>query len=151
MPVSAGVRVTGYGARVDVVVAELRRVAVESPEVVRIVVGLLGAIVLFAGARLYRKALFFGCFGAGAIGGVLLLDLLSGWSADLARPVVLIAGGQGAWNAPELIYPPEIDTSRIRWIMPDRYCRCAPADHDCDKEISDFAPRFRRALEEVAA
>ena len=41
----------------DVVVAELRRVAVESPEVVRIVVGLLGAIVLFAGARLYRKAL----------------------------------------------------------------------------------------------
>jgi hypothetical protein len=77
---------------VDEVVAELRRVAVESPEVIRVAVGLVGAVVLFAGARLYHKALFLACFGAGAVGALLLLDVLSRWSADLERPVVLIAG-----------------------------------------------------------
>jgi len=77
---------------VDEVVAELSRVAVESPEIVRLVVGLLGAIVLFAGARIYHQALFIACFGAGAVGGVMLLDALSGLSPELTRPVVLIAG-----------------------------------------------------------
>jgi len=48
--------------------------------------------VLFAGARIYHQALFLACFAAGAVGGVLLLDALSGWSPDLSRPIVLIAG-----------------------------------------------------------
>jgi len=74
-----------------------------------------------------------------------------GWIAPTAvaakRPLVLIAGGQGAWNGPELLYTPAMDTSRVRWIMPDNYCRCAPAWHECDKTITDFAGQFRAALE----
>lgn len=73
-----------------------------------------------------------------------------GWIAPAAaaarRPAILIAGGQGAWNAPELIYSPAVDTSRVRWIMPDAYCRCAPSDHACDKTITGFSEQFRAAL-----
>jgi hypothetical protein len=76
-----------------------------------------------------------------------------GWIAPAAvalkRPLVLIAGGQGAWNAPEIIYDSRLDTSRVRWIMPDRYCRCAPADHDCDKTISNFGDQFQRAIHDL--
>lgn len=77
-----------------------------------------------------------------------------GWIAPAAaaarRPAILIAGGQGAWNAPELIYSPTVDTSRIRWIMPDAYCRCAPSDHACNKTITDFGAQFRSALSVAA-
>jgi hypothetical protein len=73
-----------------------------------------------------------------------------GWIAPAAaaakRPLILIAGGQGAWNAPSLIFSPEVDASRIRWIMPDQYCRCAPADHGCNKRITNFPAKFRAAL-----
>lgn len=78
-----------------------------------------------------------------------------GWIAPAAaaakRPLVLIAGGQGAWNAPELIYHTTVDTSRVRWLMPDQYCRCCIPDHACAKTITNFAGQFRTALEQVAA
>ena len=76
-----------------------------------------------------------------------------GWIAPMSvaakRPLILIAGGQGAWNAPDVIFHRSLDTSQVRWLLPDNYCRCAPANHDCDKTISDFNERFRTALQDI--
>lgn len=74
-----------------------------------------------------------------------------GWIVPAAvaarRPLILIAGGQGAWNAPEVLYTPDVDTSRVQWIMPDNYCRCCHVDHTCEKTITNFTTQFQRALE----
>lgn len=78
-----------------------------------------------------------------------------GWivpAALAARvPLVVVAGGQGGHNAPEKVMDPRMDTRRARWVMPPRYCRCTAREHPCVKEIPDFRPTFRRALEEAAA
>lgn len=76
-----------------------------------------------------------------------------GWVAPAAvaarAPLILIAGGQGAHNAPSAIFDDRMDTSRVRWVFPDRYCRCGNMTHDCDKEIGDFARRFSATLDEL--
>lgn len=78
-----------------------------------------------------------------------------GWLAPAAlaagTSLVVIAGGHGAYNAPEMVMDPRMDTSRVRWLVPDRYCRCRAHGHDCDKTISDFGARFSAALREVMA
>ncbi len=69
-------------------------------------------------------------------------------------PCVMIAGGQGAYNDPRVVTSPGMDTSRLRWLMPDAYCRCTDRLHDCPKEITDFRERFLSAvadLEDVRA
>ena len=77
--------------------------------------------------------------GASAvIGGV-------GWivPACLAAqvPAWVICGGQGGFNAPELICP---DGSTITFCVPDNFCRCREKIHSCDKRISDYAAKFAR-------
>lgn len=83
-----------------------------------------------------------------AVGGV-------GWLVPAALAaktrLVVVAGGQGGHNAPELVVDRRVDARRTRWVMPDRYCRCTQKDHPCNKAIPDFGARFARALEEVAA
>lgn len=66
-------------------------------------------------------------------------------------PTVIIAGGLGAFNAPELLVDPRMDASRMRWLLPEKYCRCRDRAHQCAKEIADFPDRFWTAVAEVAA
>lgn len=83
-----------------------------------------------------------------AVGGI-------GWIVPAAiahrTPAIFIGGGQGGHNGPAVITDPRMDTSRVRFILPDDYCaRCRYMRHDCPKHISDFDTRFGAALAEVA-
>lgn len=64
-------------------------------------------------------------------------------------PAVFLGGGMGGQNAPELVMDPRMDTERVRWVLPDAYCRCRNRSHDCGKAITDFPARFRAALDEA--
>lgn len=57
-------------------------------------------------------------------------------------PAWIICGGNGGYNAPERITDKRLDTSRIGWAVPDNYCRCTEAIHNCDKRISNHAEKF---------
>lgn len=70
-------------------------------------------------------------------------------SIALGTPLVVIGGGQGGHNGPERVTDPRMDTSRVRFVLPDAYCPCTSPRHDCDKEISRFPVRFRDALLEA--
>lgn len=69
-------------------------------------------------------------------------------------PCVVIGGGHGYYNAPERVVAPPMDPSRIRFLLPDRYCRwCHDMDHACDKEIGGFAGfdnQFSAVLRELS-
>lgn len=64
-------------------------------------------------------------------------------------PAVIIGGGNGAHNAPELVTDPRVDCSRMRFILPDHYCRCSNMRHGCNKVIRGFDARFMDALGDV--
>lgn len=70
---------------------------------------------------------------AAVIGGI-------GWLVPAALsakvPAWIICGGQGGYNAPELITPK--DQSNITFAVPDNFCRCRQKIHNCDKRISDY-------------
>lgn len=57
-------------------------------------------------------------------------------------PAWIVCGGQGGFNAPELITHPAMDLSRIAFAVPDNFCRCTQKQHDCDKRIADYDQRF---------
>jgi len=69
---------------------------------------------------------------AAVIGGI-------GWLVPAALaakvPAWIICGGQGGFNAPELICPAG---STITFAVPDNFCRCKLKQHGCDKRISDY-------------
>jgi len=69
---------------------------------------------------------------AAVIGGI-------GWLVPAALsakvPAWIICGGQGGFNAPELICP---TGSTITFAVPDNFCRCKLKQHNCDKRISDY-------------
>jgi len=62
-----------------------------------------------------------------------------GWLVPAALaakvPAWIICGGQGGFNAPELICP---SGSTITFAVPDNFCRCRLKQHNCDKRISDY-------------
>lgn len=70
---------------------------------------------------------------AAVIGGI-------GWIVPAALcakvPAWIICGGQGGYNAPELITPK--GQSNITFAVPDNFCRCRLKQHNCDKRISDY-------------
>lgn len=70
---------------------------------------------------------------AAVIGGI-------GWLVPAALaakvPAWIICGGQGGYNAPELITPK--GQSNITFAVPDNFCRCRLKQHNCDKRISDY-------------
>ncbi|WP_223820765.1 MULTISPECIES: hypothetical protein [unclassified Pantoea] len=76
-----------------------------------------------------------------------------GFSVPMAiaynTPLFVVAGGRGGHNAPEIITDPAMDLSRVRWALPDNYCRCTRADHDCDRRISNFDTLFSEWLHEI--
>jgi hypothetical protein len=59
-----------------------------------------------------------------------------------ATPAFIVQGGHGAHNAPERITDPRLDTSRIGFARPDRFCVCDKMLHRCEKTISDLDERF---------
>lgn len=63
-----------------------------------------------------------------------------GWLVPAALsakvPAWIICGGQGGYNAPELITPK--GQSNITFAVPDNFCRCRLKQHSCDKRISDY-------------
>jgi len=69
---------------------------------------------------------------AAVIGGI-------GWIVPAALcakvPAWIVCGGQGGYNAPELICP---SGSTITFAVPDNFCRCRLKQHSCDKRISDY-------------
>lgn len=54
-------------------------------------------------------------------------------------PAWIVCGGQGGYNAPELICPPG---STITFAVPDNFCRCTAKQHNCDKRISNYGPKL---------
>lgn len=75
---------------------------------------------------------------AAVIGGI-------GWLAPAALaakvPAWIICGGQGGFNAPELICPAK---STITFAVPDNFCRCKLKQHDCNKRISDYDSKLAK-------
>lgn len=69
---------------------------------------------------------------AAVIGGI-------GWLVPAALcakvPAWIVCGGQGGYNAPELICP---SGSTITFAVPDNFCRCRLKQHNCDKGISNY-------------
>lgn len=69
---------------------------------------------------------------AALIGGI-------GWIVPAAlamqKKAWVVCGGQGGFNAPELIAPPN---DVITFVVPNNFCRCRLRDHSCDKRISDY-------------
>ncbi|GMV06725.1 MAG: hypothetical protein AMXMBFR53_30000 [Gemmatimonadota bacterium] len=61
-------------------------------------------------------------------------------------PAVIVAGGQGAYNAPEIVCGPRVDSRHVRWVLPDAYCRCRHRLHACPKRVTDFDAKFAAAL-----
>lgn len=63
-----------------------------------------------------------------------------GWLVPAALcakvPAWIVCGGQGGYNAPELITPK--GQSNITFAVPDNFCRCKLKQHNCDKRISDY-------------
>lgn len=70
---------------------------------------------------------------AAVIGGI-------GWIVPAALcakvPAWIVCGGQGGYNAPELITPK--GQTNITFAVPDNFCRCRLKQHGCDKRISDY-------------
>jgi len=58
-------------------------------------------------------------------------------------PGWFICGGQGGYNAPELLTSPKfMDLSRVGFAVPDKFCRCREKRHTCDKRIENHAEKF---------
>lgn len=82
---------------------------------------------------------------AAVIGGV-------GWIVPAAiaskTPAWIVCGGQGGYNAPELICPRGHD---VTFAVPDNFCRCTSRDHKCDKRIYDYRHNFAAWFHRYAA
>lgn len=83
---------------------------------------------------------------AAVIGGI-------GWIVPAALcakvPAWIICGGQGGYNAPELITPK--GQSNITFAVPDNFCRCRLKQHNCDKRISDYDSKLAQWAERYLA
>lgn len=76
----------------DADLGALTQLTVESPVVLRAAVGAVGALMLVAGARVYRVALFGSCFAVGAVGGALAFAWGGTWLSPLGQPLVIGVG-----------------------------------------------------------
>ncbi len=85
---------------------------------------------------------------AAVIGGI-------GWivPASIAArvPAWIVCGGQGGYNAPELITDRAMDTSRLTFAVPDNFCRCTERQHTCDKRIANYDQRFAEWADRLPA
>lgn len=61
-------------------------------------------------------------------------------------PMVVLAGGCGGRNNPEALTDRRVP-SRVRWVLPEGYCRCTGRHHACPKVVADFERRLASELE----
>lgn len=75
----------------------------------------------------------------GVIGGV-------GWLLPAAIayrvPMLLIYGGWGHVNGPQVVLDDRLDTTRLVHAMPDNFCMCNDKTHACDRTITHFTRRL---------
>jgi hypothetical protein len=73
-----------------------------------------------------------------------------GWIVPAALaakvPGWIVCGGNGGYNAPELITPP--GEHSLTFAIPDQYCRCTDRAHRCSKIITQHNERFAEWLDE---
>lgn len=85
---------------------------------------------------------------AAVVGGI-------GWLVPAAIaaqvPAWIICGGQGGYNAPELITDPRLGPRRVEFAVPGRFCRCIERTHNCDKRIERHRTRFASWLRGLPA
>lgn len=85
---------------------------------------------------------------AAVIGGI-------GWivPASIAArvPALIVCGGQGGYNAPELITDRSMDLSHITFLVPDNFCRCTQKHHACDKRIANYDQRLANWADRLPA
>lgn len=85
---------------------------------------------------------------AAVIGGI-------GWlvPASIAAgvPAWVVCGGQGGYNAPELITDRAMNTSQLTFAVPDNFCRCTERQHTCDKRIANYDQRFAEWADRLPA
>jgi hypothetical protein len=70
-----------------------------------------------------------------------------GWivpaSIALKVKALVILGGNGAHNAPEIITDPAMDLRWIGFATPKNFCRCVNMRHNCEKTIPDLRSQWR--------
>lgn len=74
-----------------------------------------------------------------AIGGV---GFLVPAALATRTPAFIVQGGHGLHNGPDKITDPRLDTSRLGFARPDRFCVCDKMLHRCDKTISNLDGKF---------
>lgn len=83
---------------------------------------------------------------AAVIGGI-------GWIVPAALcakvPAWIVCGGQGRYNAPELITPK--GQTNITFAVPDNFCRCRLKQHNCDKRISNYDAKLANWFDGLSA
>lgn len=56
----------------------------------------------------------------------------------LKSKAFIVLGGHGAHNSPAVITDSRLDTSRLGFAIPERFCTCSNMLHNCDKRISSL-------------
>lgn len=74
-----------------------------------------------------------------------------GWLLPMSMayrvPHIVIQGGFGFMNRPEVLMEPYLADLRVWWLQPDPFCQCKSKGHDCNKRIPEFEAKFGAALE----
>lgn len=66
-------------------------------------------------------------------------------------PAWIVCGGQGGFNAPELITHPSMPLDHMTFAVPDNFCRCTERSHTCDKRIANYDQRFAEWADRLPA
>lgn len=95
------------------------------------------------------------CFHKGELGVKQLMALVEGATAVIGGvgwllpvsvaykvPAWIVCGGWGKYNAPEKLIAPPMDTGNLTFAVPDNFCLCGENNHQCDKRISNYEPKF---------
>lgn len=64
-------------------------------------------------------------------------------------PALIVGGGLAQHSAPQFLIDPRMDGSRTEFLLPDPYCWCRSATHDCKKAIPDFGAKLTAALDRL--
>lgn len=60
---------------------------------------------------------------------------------------MVICGGQGGFNHPEMLTDPDREVPQVRFAVPEPMCKCKEKTHACQKEIPHFGNRFKAYLD----
>lgn len=102
-------------------------------------------------------------FEQGELGIPQLLALVAGAAVVVGGPcwllpaclatgtsMIVLAGGCGGRNSPEALVDDRLQ-SRVRWLLPEGYCRCTLRAHACPKVIAGFEERLDAELDATQA